>query len=102
MTSFLIFSYIKCSGDFVGLYQKIKSYVLEEKFKMQVGYHYIDIINYTKIKKIEHTEIQIIIENTIITIKGTNLAIQKLLNDEVFITGKIEQINMGSDTKDAT
>ena len=37
------------------LYQKLRKYVLEEDFKMHLGTHYVDIINYTKIIKIEHT-----------------------------------------------
>ena len=79
------------------LYQKLRKYVLEEDFKMHLGTHYVDIINYTKIIKIEHAEIVIDIENTIIRILGTNLAIQKLLQDEVFITGNIEKVFLGSD-----
>lgn len=80
------------------LYEKLRKYVLEEDFKMQLGTHYVNIINYTKILKIEHTEIVIAINNTIIRILGTGLAIQKLLKDEVFITGKVEKVFMGSDT----
>lgn len=79
------------------LISKLRKYVLEEDFKMQLGLHYVDIINYTKIVKIEHTEIVLAVKNTIIRILGTNLAIQKLLEEEVFITGKIEKVLMGSD-----
>lgn len=79
------------------LISKLRKYVLEEDFKMQLGTHYVDIVNYTKLVKIEHTEIVIAVQNTNICIFGTNLAIQKLLQEEVFITGKIEKVFMKSD-----
>jgi len=80
------------------LYNKIRSYILEEKFEIKLGCHYINIVNYTKVKKIEQTEI--IIETLTKTIKiiGRNLAIQKLLKDEILITGNIYKVDLGSDS----
>lgn len=80
------------------LYQKIRRFILEENFKMQVGSKYVDIVNYKKIRKIEEKEIVVETESKVIRIIGTNLAIQKLLNDEIFISGTILKIDLGSDT----
>lgn len=79
------------------LISKLRKYVLEEDFKIHLGTHYVDIVNYTQLVKIEHTEIIIAVQNTNIRILGTNLAIQKLLQEEVFITGKIQHVIMESD-----
>ena len=80
------------------LYQKIRKFILEENFKMQVGSKYVDIVNYKKIRKIEAKEIVVETESKVIRIIGTNLAIQKLLSDEIFISGTILKIDLGSDT----
>ncbi len=79
------------------LYQKIRKFILEESFKMQVGSGYVDIVNYTKLRKIEHNEIVVETKSKVIRIIGKNLAIQKLLNEEVFISGTILKIDLGSD-----
>lgn len=80
------------------IYDKIRSYVLEEKFEIKLGAHYINIVNYIKIIKIEQKEIVIEVPLKIIRIIGSNLAIQKLLSDEILITGNIYKLDLGSDT----
>ena len=72
-------------GDYMELYHKIRSYILEEEFKIQLGNHYINIVNYTKIRKIEPKEIVVEASSKVIKIIGSSLAIQKLLEDEIFI-----------------
>jgi hypothetical protein len=72
--------------------------VLEENFKIQVGTTYVDIVNYTKIRKIEEKEIVVETDFKVIRVIGNNLAIQKLLQDEIFISGTILKIDLGSDS----
>lgn len=85
-------------GDYMELYNKIRSYILEEEFKIQLGSHYINIVNYTKIRKIEQKEIVIEVASKVIRIIGSSLAIQKLLEDEILITGNIYKLDLGSDS----
>lgn len=85
-------------GDYMELYHKIRSYILEEEFKIQLGNHYINIVNYTKIRKIEPKEIVVEASSKVIKIIGSSLAIQKLLEDEIFITGNIYKLDLGSDS----
>lgn len=85
-------------GDYMELYNKIRSYILEEEFKIQLGSHYINIVNYTKIRKIEQKEIVIEVSAKVIRIIGSSLAIQKLLEDEILITGNIYKLDLGSDS----
>lgn len=80
------------------LYNKIRSYILEEKFEIRLGAHYINILNYTKIRKIEQKEIVIETPSNTVRIIGSSLAIQKLLEDEILITGNIYKIDLGSDS----
>lgn len=80
------------------IYNKIRSYILEEKFEIKLGSHYVNIVNYIKIIKIEPKEIVIEIPSRIIRIIGSNMAIQKLLSDEVLIIGNIYKLDLGSDS----
>lgn len=80
------------------LYNKIRSYILEEKFEIKLGSHYINIVNYIKVKKIEQTEIVIETHEKNIKVIGRNLAIQKLLTDEILITGNICKVDLGCDS----
>ena len=72
--------------------KELKNFILESKFRMHIYENNIDIINY---KEIEHFDDKIIIvryEKGIITVKGENLIITKLLEDELLINGKIRNI----------
>lgn len=70
----------------------IRSYILDNKFKINIYENNIDIVNY---KEIDHFDDKIIIvrhEKGILTVKGENLIITKLVEDELLINGKIRNI----------
>lgn len=70
----------------------LRNYILENKFKINIYENNIDIVNY---KEIDHFDDNIIIirfEKGIITVKGNNLIITKLLEDEILINGEIRNI----------
>ncbi len=70
----------------------IRSYFLEEEFQLQYLPQQIDIINYKQIDSFDEEKIRIQSKEGTIVISGKNLAISKLLEDEVLIHGKIEKI----------
>lgn len=70
----------------------LRNYILENKFEINIYENNIDIVNY---KEIDHFDDNIIIirfEKGIITVKGNNLIITKLLEDEILINGEIRNI----------
>lgn len=72
--------------------KNLRSYILENKFRIYIYENNIDIINY---KEIEHFDDKIIIvryEKGIMTVKGENIIITKLLDDEILINGIIRNI----------
>lgn len=72
--------------------KNLRSYILENKFRVYIYENNIDIINY---KEIEHFDDKIIIvryEKGIMTVKGENIIITKLLDDEILINGIIRNI----------
>ncbi len=71
---------------------KLRSYVLENDFKMTILDDKIDIINYLSV---EHFDLnKVIIEYTkgYIHINGNNLVVTRLVTDEILITGSIKTI----------
>lgn len=72
--------------------KKIREYVRESDFKMLIKNNNIDIENYTKIIDITNTKIEILNNDIKIKILGKNLTINKLLNNEILIIGKYNNI----------
>ena len=58
----------------------------------------LDVVNYTKINYLEDRKISVSYTEGIVVIKGQNLRIQKLLDDEILVVGKIENIEFKGTT----
>ena len=54
----------------------------------------VNIVNYDKILDVNDTVITVIKENKMIFIKGSELRLTKLLDNEVLITGLINKIEL--------
>lgn len=70
----------------------LRSYILEDKFKITILTDRIDIVNYSEIDHFDDTKIIVRFQNGLVIIKGEDLTISKLLNDELLILGKIKNI----------
>ena len=70
----------------------IKNYFLEKDFKIIIMNNKIDIVNYTSIEHVSTNNISLKYEMGIINIIGENLVIKKLMNDEILITGEINNL----------
>lgn len=70
----------------------LRSYILEDKFKITILTDRIDIVNYSEIDHFDDTKIIVKFQNGLVIIKGEDLTISKLLNDELLILGKIKNI----------
>ena len=72
----------------------VRNYILEKNFEIHLTSKYIDIVNYTDIGHFDTNSITIYYEDGSVLIKGTNMTINKLLNNEVFIVGNIDTIEL--------
>ncbi|CCY46005.1 unknown [Firmicutes bacterium CAG:822] len=68
----------------------LRTYILENEFKINILIGKIDIVNYIEIDHFDDTKIMVRYEKGLVVIKGENLTISKLLNDELLILGKIK------------
>ena len=71
---------------------ELRSYILENEYKITVLPNKIDILNYQDIDHFDDSQIIVKFTNGKVNIQGENLTISKLLNDELLILGKIKTI----------
>lgn len=79
----------------MSLVRKARNYLLDETFNMRILNNKIDICNYKNIGYLDNDLIIINYEDGQIKIKGENLVVSKLLDDEILISGNIKTIEMG-------
>ena len=73
------------------LFRSIRNYIDEDDLKIIVYKNKIDIINYSSIGEVTSS---LITFNNNIKIEGKNLKIDKLLDNEVLITGKLYNLSI--------
>lgn len=76
------------------LISKLDRYLEDKKYEIIIKENKVNIINFQEI--IDFTINQIILkcENKIINIEGKNLIISKMLDDEILITGTINNVRI--------
>lgn len=74
------------------MYSTLKDYIMENEFCIHIFEDRINIVNYICIYEFDDNSIIIKYKKGIINIKGKNLTVCKLLNNEILISGKIEKI----------
>ena len=74
--------------------KKIISYIKDDKFKIIYVNNSVDIINYDKIMEVKDDVITLQKEGRLLFIKGHNLKLNKLLEQEILICGSISEIEL--------
>ena len=73
----------------------IRSYILEEEFKIIIKKDKLNIVNYIELLDFNDFEIKIKYLDGILLVSGSNLRLKKILNDELLIEGNIKKIELG-------
>ena len=68
---------------------KIRDYIRDDEFRLTIFKVRLHIINYLEILTLSNKHISIDTGDNLIVIKGENLILNKLLDNEILITGKI-------------
>lgn len=74
--------------------KRIRDYLLDEQFKINIFKNKINICNYDSIGYLDYDLIIINYQEGQILIKGEKLVVSKLLNNEILISGTIKNIEM--------
>lgn len=73
---------------------RIKDYINDKEFRMTIFTDRVHIINYLKILSLEESRISFLTNKGRVIIKGNNLCLNKLLDDEVLISGNVSSIEV--------
>lgn len=73
----------------------IKKFIKRDEFYINIWKNKINIVNFKDIVVLENNKIVLTCPNGKITIKGNNLCINKLLDSEILLSGKIEILSFG-------
>lgn len=74
--------------------ESVRNYIKDLDFRFTVYLDKVNIINYQKIISLEDDKILLLGGNKKITIRGKNLTLSKLLDEEVLILGEITKIEV--------
>lgn len=76
----------------MGIGKGIRSYILEDEFKITYVDNKVNVLNYDSIGHFDDNKVIINYENKTVIIKGKSLVVSKLMNDEILIEGNIINI----------
>jgi len=79
-------------GESMKLIHKMRHYLLEEEFEIHLFQNQIYVANYTKMGHFDNNKVMIYYQNGILEIKGEQLVVSKLMQEEILVTGKIKNI----------
>lgn len=77
----------------IRLVSMVDNYINEKSFSMIYKNKKLDIVNYTKILDFSDIKITIGYKNNKYIIEGTNLVITRMVDEELLITGNINNIS---------
>lgn len=72
----------------------IKNYLYDKKYFINLFDNYIHVFNYLKLLKFSNDEVSLQLEFFILNIKGNNLFITKMTNNEILIKGDVLELEI--------
>lgn len=73
---------------------RLKDYINDDSFKINIYKNKINVVNYLDIITLEESRISLKYQQGMIIIKGNNLSVNKLLDNEILITGEIKSVEL--------
>lgn len=74
----------------------IVDYIKKEEFRVTIFLDRVHIVNYQEILSLEENRISVEYPNGRLVIKGNQLTVNRLLDKEILIFGKVLEIEMNS------
>lgn len=72
----------------------LRSFINDNEWRINIYDGKINIVNYDDVISLEDNRISIKYKKGIIIIKGDNLSVNKLLDNEILITGNIKNLEL--------
>ncbi|MGN0992978.1 MAG: YabP/YqfC family sporulation protein [Bacilli bacterium] len=77
------------------MFKDLKNIIYDKKFKVTILKNQININSYKEIMIFEENQILVSTEEYLVKVKGENLTIIRLLENELLIEGKIKSVEFG-------
>lgn len=75
--------------------RSINRFINDKRFYININNEYINIVNFENIVILEENKVVVIGGLKKFSIKGSNISINKLLDDELLISGNFSSIEIG-------
>ncbi len=72
----------------------IRNYVIEQEFEIRIINNKVDVINYKDIGHFDSNKVIINYSDGSVVIRGNNLVVSKLMNDEILIGGDMKGLEL--------
>lgn len=79
------------------MFNRLKEYINDNEFRLTVFSDRVHVMNFLNIVSLEEERISFLTSKGRVIIKGKNLCLNKLLDDEVLISGTIMNIEVDFD-----
>lgn len=76
------------------LINELRNYMLENEFEVRVFKNKVDIVNYKDVGHFDSNSVVINYCDGSLIVKGINLVVSKLMNDEILICGEIKGLEL--------
>ncbi len=76
------------------MFNRIREYVLDQEPKVTITTKFIHVINYKSIITFDDNNILLDLNERVLTIKGKDVVINRLLDNEMLIKGNIKNIEI--------
>ena len=77
----------------MSIINSIRSYILEDEFKITILNNKVNIVNYQSIGIIDTNKVVVKYDFGSVSVRGDNLVLSKLMNNEILISGNIYSID---------
>lgn len=74
------------------LFDDFRSFILNQDFSVHIYQNKMSVVGYESIGHFDHREVRIYYHEGEMIVKGKNLAVSKLMQEEMLIVGHIETI----------
>lgn len=75
------------------MFDKLRNYINDDSWKINISRNQVDIVNYLDIILLEEEKILVKYKEGIISIVGSKLSVNKMLDSEILITGNIKSVD---------
>lgn len=73
---------------------RVKDYILDQEFRLTLLEHRFFAINFFKILSLEETRVSFLTSYGRVVVKGKDFVLQRLLEEEVFVGGEVDGIEV--------